>query len=258
MKKMIYLLVFCVALFSFAFKTSALTTYNYNDWYAQDGYGSKEKISDNITNLKGKYDEDMGMSVGPYSKKSSTKLKDGITEEVNVEINFDNMDNDDLFEITLGLKNSDDQYVSEAVVTTQKTKKDEVRLSATWAPKFSLLVKESGIYTYRWKMFIKDDVTYVNFTLLNYDTVVGTTGDINLDEIKTNDTKTPIVKQKDVSVKYLWFCNIKANKGVNVYTVLPERAVVNPNTKDNVSLYFCLATISLVLIMFLFKNKQYD
>ncbi len=256
MKKIISLIVFFVAVFGFVFKASALTTYNYNDWYAQEGYGSKEKISDNITNLKGIYDAEMGMNVGPYSKKSSTKLKDGITEEVNVEINFDTMDKDELFEITLGLKNSDNQYVSEAVVTTQKTKDDEVKLSATWAPRFSLLVKESGIYTYRWKMFIKDNVTYVNFTLLNYDTVVGTTGDINLDEIKTGDTKTPIASEKDVSIKYFWFCNIKANKGVNVYTILPAKEVSNPNTKDNVNLYFFLASISLVLTVILFKSKK--
>ena len=149
-------------MFWFSLSAKALTSYKYEDWIVEDGYGGKEKITDNITNLKGIYDESMGMDIAPYSKKSKSKLKDGITEEVNVEIDFDKINTGELFEITLGLQNGANDYVSEAVVTTEKTSNEEVKLSAGWAPQFSYAIKESGIYTYRWEMFIKDKVTYVN------------------------------------------------------------------------------------------------
>ncbi len=256
MKKLFGFLIFTFTMVSFMFKTAALQAYGYDDWYSQNGYGSKQKVTDNITNLNGKYDDDMGMYVGPYSKKSKDKLKDGINEELNVEIDFDKMKTSELFEITLGLQNSDNVYVSEAVVTTQKISDNEVKLSATWAPSFSYVLKENGIYTYQWKMFIRNGVTYVNFTILDYGKELKSTGDINLDKIITSDTKTPIANEKDVSVKYLWFCNIKMQDGINVYTVLPEKNVVNPNTFDNVTTYFSLTFVSLIFISLFALKKE--
>ncbi len=259
MKKIFVFLIFGITMFWFSLSAKALTSYKYEDWIVEDGYGGKEKITDNITNLKGIYDESMGMDIAPYSKKSKSKLKDGITEEVNVEIDFDKINTGELFEITLGLQNGANDYVSEAVVTTEKTSNEEVKLSAGWAPQFSYAIKESGIYTYRWEMFIKDKVTYVNFTILDYDKILATTGDINLDKIKTSDTKTPIANEKDVSVKYLWFCNIKVSDGINVYTILPEKNVtINPNTSDEIYGYFSLLIISLFFIYLLFKYKRYN
>ena len=71
-------------------------------------------------------------------------------------------------------------------------------------------------------MYTKNNKTYVEFTLLNGEDVVGTTGIIDFDTITTTDTKNPIAGQDDVSVKYLWFCNIQVENGINVYAELPK------------------------------------
>ncbi len=220
--------VFCVS------SPKALTTYNYESWVSGSGYGQVTKVDDVITNLKGESVAIGGMYVGPFSKASTSKLSDGITEEVHVEIDPFNVDNGEYFEVSLALKNASNEYVSEAVVMTQKSG-NSFALSSGWAPKFSAKITNKGIYTYQWKMYVEEDKTYVQFTLLMGKRVISTTGKIDFDTIVTSDTKNPIAEQDDVAVKYLWFCNINVKNGVNVYTELPTVNVtlVDPTEEDD-------------------------
>lgn len=176
---------------------------------------------------KGEKTPNDGMYVGPYSKASTAKLKDGITEETYVEVDLEKLSEGEYFEVSLALKtmeNSEEKYVSEAVVMTQKNN-GVVNVTASWAGTNPIaVIKESGIYTYQWKMFTEDENTYVKFTLLKNEEVVGTTNkvDMDSDSLTTEDTQNPIAEQENVSVKYLWFCNVNVASGVNVYAQLPK------------------------------------
>lgn len=233
--KKIYFALLSVATFLFAIHSvSALTEYKSDGWTAGTGYGTATKVDENIANLKGESTH----HAGPFSKASTAKLADGIEEEVYVEIDPEKIADRELFEITLGLKNKANEYVSEAVVMTQKVG-DEFKVTAGWATDFEAVITAKGIYTYHWDMYIKEveqvKKTYVKFTLLQGNREIATTGEVDLDTIKTNDTKNPIAEQEDVSVKYLWFCNIQVAEGVNVYTKLPtvKLTFVNPADKDD-------------------------
>lgn len=235
MKKKIGLALLSLVAFVFCISSpKALATYNYESWTSGSGYGQATKIDDAVTNLKGESVATGGMYVGPYSKASTAKLSDGILEEVHVEIDPSNFDNGEYFEASLALKNASNEYVSEAVVMTQKNGNDFV-ITSGWAPNFSAKVSNKGIYTYQWKMYVEEDKTYAQFTLLMGKRVISTTGKIDLDTIVTTDTKNPIAEQDDVSVKYLWFCNINVKKGVNVYTELPTVNVtfVDPTEEED-------------------------
>ena len=212
------------------------TTYNYDSFIAGEidtaDYGTKENLSDNITNLKGSEELQDGMHCGPYSKASKAKLADGIEEEAYIELDLDNYANSEFFSVTLGLQNAAGEYVSEALVMTQKTN-DEFHLTTTWDKDFDLVVKKSGIYTYKWNIYTEGENTYVEFSLLDYGELVGKTKKIDLDEAsRATSTKIPIAKEADVSVKYLWFCGIDVANGVNVYAQLPEKEKPAPETPE--------------------------
>ena len=221
MKKRITLALLSIATFLFAFHSaSALTEYKYEGWTSGNGYGTAIKVDDNITNLKGNATATGGMYVGPFSKASTAKLEDGITEEVYIGIDPEEIANGEFFEVSLALRNGANEYVSEAVVMTQRVG-DEFKVTAGWADDFEAVVTSKGIYTYKWEMFVEEGKTYVNFTLLQGNREIASTDEVDFDTIVTSDTKNPIVDEEDVSVKYLWFCNVNVAKGVNVYTKLP-------------------------------------
>ena len=83
MKKKIGFAVLSITAFMFTIHSvSALTEYKYDVWYAESGYGSKTKVDENITNLKGSETATEGMYVGPFSKAAKeVKLADDIVEE---------------------------------------------------------------------------------------------------------------------------------------------------------------------------------
>lgn len=229
MKKLFKLtlcVIFVLALSMVLFNTNVnAATYNYDSFTAGSGYGTKTQVNDNVTNLKGEKVAVGGMYVGPYSKASSAKLADGILEKAYIEVDMDKIASGEYFEVSLALRNADDQYVTEAVVMSQKTAENQVTLTAGWAPEFKATIDKTGIYTYQWKMFVENDKPYVNFTVLSGDKVVGTTGNVDMDTINGPDDLNPILEQKDVSVKYLWFCNVNVAEGINVYATLPGTTV---------------------------------
>ncbi|MEI3251380.1 MAG: InlB B-repeat-containing protein [Candidatus Gastranaerophilaceae bacterium] len=230
MKKKMGFAVLSIAAFMFAIHSaSALTEYKFDGWYAENGYGSKTKVDENITNLKGNETASGGMYVGPFSKAAkNVKLADGITEEVHVGLDFDKIKEGEYFEASLALKttndNNEEKYVSEAVVMSQRVG-DKIKLTVGWAKDFEAYIQAKGVYTYQWKMWIETEEnakkTYVQFTLLQGEKEIATTGKIDFDTLTTADTLNPIAEQKDVTVKYLWFCNINVKEGVNIYTEVP-------------------------------------
>lgn len=230
MKKKMGFAVLSIAAFMFAIHSaSALTEYKFDGWYAENGYGSKTKVDENITNLKGNETASGGMYVGPFSKAAkNVKLADGITEEVHVGLDFDKIKEGEYFEASVALKttndNNEEKYVSEAVVMSQRVG-DKIKLTAGWAKDFEAYIQAKGVYTYQWKMWIETEEnakkTYVQFTLLQGEKEIATTGKIDFDTLTTADTLNPIAEQKDVTVKYLWFCNINVKEGVNIYTEVP-------------------------------------
>lgn len=224
--KKIFSLVLCVILALVLFATSvSAATYTFDSFVDGSGYGTKAQVSENVTNLKGQYDSGMGMYVGPYSKASTSKIEDGILEESYIELNLDNTKNGEFFEVSLALQNATNEYVTEAVVMTQKTAENEMVITAGWAPNFKAVVSSNGIYTYQWRMFVENDTPYVNFSVLSGDTVIGTTGNIDMDTIGGVDDKNPILGEEGVCVKYLWFCSINVAEGINVYAQLPGTEV---------------------------------
>lgn len=220
MKKKMTIALLSIVTFIFAIQSVNATEYKYESWTSGSGYGTATKIDDNTTNLKGNETASGGMFVGPYSKASTAKLKDKISEELYVGLDFNKIKEGEFFEVSLALKNGGNDYVSEAVVMTQRVG-DKIKLTTGWAPDFEANITTQGIYTYHFDMWIEGNKTYVSFTLLQANRELATTGKIDFDTIITADTKNPIAEQTDVSVKYLWFCNIKVEAGVDVYTKLP-------------------------------------
>ena len=224
--KKIFSLALCVILALVLFATSvSAATYTFDSFVDGSGYGTKTQVNENVTNLKGEDTAVGGMYVGPYSKASTSKIEDGILEESYIELNLDNTKNGEFFEVSLALQNAANEYVTEAVVMTQKTAENEMVITAGWAPNFKAVVSSNGIYTYQWRMFVENDTPYVNFSVLSGDTVIGTTGNVDLDTIQGPDDKNPILDEEGVCVKYLWFCNINVDAGVNVYAQLPGTEV---------------------------------
>lgn len=239
MKKTFGFTLLSIATFMLACHSVGATTYKYENWTFNGGYGTATKVDENVTNLKGETTPTNGMYNGPYSKASTAKLADegGIVEEAYVELDPEKIADGEYFEASLALKNGNDEYVSEAVVMTQRVG-DKFKLTSSWAPDFEAYVSAKGVYTYQWNVYTEEGKTYVNFVLLQGNRELGTTNIIDFDTIVTPDTKNPIADQPDVSVKYLWFCNINVANGVNVYATLPtvNLTFVDPTEEENIVL----------------------
>ena len=249
MKKCLTLGLFCIALLLvFISPVKALTIWNYEDWIDGNNYGTKTKISSNITNLKGEKEESEGMKVGPYNKASKAKLSDGIKEEVHVGLNLNNYQNSELFELSIALNQQGDKYLTEAVVMTQKSG-DKFVITSGWAKAQNPIatISTDGVYTYRWEFKKdRDNKIKVKFTVLDYGKELGTT-----DFVENVD--------KASNVRYLWACNIKASYGVDIYKTLPEKnsnVEQNPETSD-INLFLVIGLIiASSLGLFYFKLRK--
>jgi len=226
MKKFITRSLFAFVIMGFALVSvnAATTVYELADWKAGSGYGTATEVETYITNMTGELNTAAGMYYGPYSKKSTTKaLADGILEETHVDLNFETVEVGELFEVTLSLDDEDENYLDEAVVMTQLVEEGKFKLTAGWAPEFEAEVTEDGVYTYRWEVYVEEEKTYVKFSLVNDGEVVETTGAIEFAKLNV----------EGVTVRSLWFCNIKVAEGINVYSRLPELTVdADTNSED--------------------------
>jgi len=226
MKKFITRSLFAFVIMGYALvSVNAATEFTYEGWKDGSGYGTKEQYTDYITTMTGEYNDTAGMFYGPYNKESEQTLEEGINEELLIDLDFDNMGLNELFEISLAFNDANGDYLDEVVVMTQLFEEGKIKLSAGWAPEFEVVVEEDGLYTYRWEAYIESEKAYVKFTLLKGNTVVGTTGAIERASINA----------EDVSVRYLWFCNVNVANGVNLYSRLPKLTVDADTNSDYVT-----------------------
>ncbi len=270
MKKIVSIVIAIAVVFGLSIQpASALTKWKYADWKTEY-YGTATKKTDNITNLKGSEETlvESGMKKGPYSYASTQKLADTIQEETYVALNSANYENGELFEVSLALKNKAGAYVNEEVITTTKVG-DHFEIITNGDAEFKAIIDKEGVYTYRWEIRVEGEKTYVNVSILLWDEEIAKTKDIDLDTLGTTDAKRPAASEEEVSVKYLWFCNIKADYGVDVYTELPPKPVVetqtvkpdnqakeNPNTYDAIILYVAIALVGSIALGYSIKKAM--
>ncbi len=255
MKKFFKLALFSIlSIFATFTSVHALTTWKFADWQDGTDYGTKTKVSENITNLKGETTEKDGMKTGPYSKASKAKLSEGITEEVYVGLDLDNYQNSELFELSIALNQEDggtSKYLTEAVVMTQKSGDKFVITANNWNKDKNTIatIDKKGVYTYKWEFKKEDNKIKVRFTVLDYGEELGSTDFVEL------NVANP---EKATDVRYLWACNIKAAYGVDIYTTLPEKSsVTNPETSDINVVWLILAiAIGVVGLSFLKMKKN--
>lgn len=238
MKKSIKLILCLILLVFILTVNSYATVYNYDSFIDGDGYGTKEKINDNVTRMKGGTDDGDGMLEGPYSKSSTATLQEGIKEETHVKVDLEKMKDNELFQVSLAVnlkEGETNDYANEEVVTIQKSG-DVAYVTASGRSNYIAVIGETGIYTFRWEINKEDDGVKIKVSVYNYETLIGTTGEMDFDSIRG-----PVFKElkdknpSDVSVRYLWFNNIKVEEGIDVYATLPSRESADPQPQPQPS-----------------------
>ena len=247
----------------------AKTLFTATDWETDNNtYGSFTKVDDNITNLKGNAIDTNGQFFGPFTHKSTAALADGITEEVNVELDPETWAQAEYITLTTSLKNQAGEYVSEAGIWAQKDG-DAIYIFPSWnQTDRTIKITEKGVYTFQYNFTMDKDKVNFNFNLKLWDDVVASINE-DLDNIVGPDTKNPVAEQEGVVVKSIWFNNITVANGVNVYTNLPENPseeipvepvnpvdpetpveevkdeVANPETSDGILLFLGLTAVGI-------------
>ncbi len=249
MKKFFYLSLIFVTLFFMANNSvKALTTWKFEDWQDGKDYGTKTKVSSNITNLKGEKEEKEGMKRGPYNKASKGIISSGVTEDVYVGLKKDDYQNSELFELSIAINGQNNAYLTEAVVMTQKSGDKFIITANNWTKdkKTIATIDTDGVYTYRWEYKKSNNKVLVKFTVLDYGKEIGTTDFVELDVDASNVS----------NVRYLWACNIKANYGVDIYTTLPPKPdAENPKTAD-INIFFFIGLLGIsTLGLFTLKKE---
>ena len=243
----------------------ALTQFTSSDWETDNNtYGSFTVVDDNITNLKGNATDTEGQFYGPFSHKSTAALADGITEEVNVELDPEGWSQSEYFTLSVSLKNADGEYVSETGIWAQKDG-DAIYVFPSWNQSDrSIKITEKGVYTFQYNFSLEGDKVNFNFNLKLWDDIVGSINE-DLDNIIGPDTKNPVAEQEGVVVKSVWFNNITVADGLNVYTTVPEKPAdpeipvtpvepetpteevkneeTNPETSDGILLFLGLTVV---------------
>ena len=249
----------------------AKTEFTEKDWIVDgaDGRGTVTAIDSNITKLTGTETDVNGQYHGPYSLKSTETLENGISEEVNVELDPEAWNHGEYFTLTISLNNASDEYVTETGIWAIKDG-DVIYIYPTWdANNRSIAITEKGVYTFQYN-FTKDEdanKVYFDFNIKLWDEVIGSIEHVDMEDPRltaSGDTKDP---NTIVDIRKVWFNNIHIADGVNVYTNLPEKPgdpevpvepvepevpteevskeEVNPETSDGIMLFIGLTVVSL-------------
>lgn len=235
MKKKIGLMLLSIATFICATKAVNATEYSSSDWLTDGGvYGEAVANANdsNITKMKG----NAVTHLGPYSKKSTEKLIDGISEDFYVMLDPSEFAHGELFETRLILneESDPDSYVNEFGLMVQKTG-DVFRVTSGIDSNFAVTVSNKGVYTMRHEAFVENGEAYGKITLLQGNNVLGSTTKFLLNDIQTADTQTiDDANIGSIVVKSVWYCNIQVSNGIDVYTELPtvNLTFVDPTGED--------------------------
>ena len=203
----------------------AKTNFTKDDWIVDggDGRGTVTEVDDNITNLKGAETDEAGQYHGPYSTKSTETLANGISEEVNIELDPEGWAQGEYFTLTTSLNNADDEYVTETGIWVQKDG-DTIYVYPTFDPDSKIEVTEKGVYTFQYN-FTHDteaNKVYFTFNLKLWDEVIGSVENIDLTDPRITASGATEDPNTIVDIRKVWFNNIFVADGINVYTTLPQ------------------------------------
>ena len=181
-----------------------------DEWVTGQGYGSITPNSDGTYTFQGDSELNTDNShSGPYTKANAASLADGeIVESVDVFINPNTMNVAEKFALTVSMNDTNGAYKTELLANFWKNYNNAVQVSVGLDTSFTAELKETGIYTLKYRYFDKSGDVYAQFIIEYNGKVVASTQEINMNA-KTADCGTR---------GYIWFSDISVEGGLRIGT----------------------------------------
>ena len=197
-KKIIAMIISVVMVFSLI--PTAVFAIQVDEWVTGQGYGSITPNSDGTYTFQGDSELNTDNShSGPYTKANAASLADGeIVESVDVFINPNTMNVAEKFALTVSMNDTNGAYKTELLANFWKNYNNAVQVSVGLDTSFTAELKETGIYTLKYRYFDKSGDVYAQFIIEYNGKVVASTQEINMNA-KTADCGTR---------GYIWFSDI--------------------------------------------------
>ena len=207
-KKIIAMIISVVMVFSLI--PTAVFAIQADEWVTGQGYGSITPNSDGTYTFQGDSELNTDNShSGPYTKANAASLADGeIVESVDVFINPNTMNVAEKFALTVSMNDTTGTYKTELLANFWKNYNNAVQVSVGLDTSFTAELKETGVYTLKYRYFDKSGDVYAQFTIEYNGKVVASTQEINMNA-KTADCGTR---------GYIWFSDISVEGGLRIGT----------------------------------------
>ena len=207
-KKIIAMIISVVMVFSLI--PTAVFAIQADEWVTGQGYGSITPNSDGTYTFQGDSELNTDNShSGPYTKANAASLADGeIVESVDVFINPNTMNVAEKFALTVSMNDTNGAYKTELLANFWKNYNNAVQVSVGLDTSFTAELKETGIYTLKYRYFDKSGDVYAQFIIEYNGKVVASTQKINMNA-KTADCGTR---------GYIWFSDISVEGGLRIGT----------------------------------------
>ena len=207
-KKIIAMIISVVMVFSLI--PTAVFAIQVDEWVTGQGYGSITPNSDGTYTFQGDSELNTDNShSGPYTKANAESLADGeIVESVDVFINPNTMNVAEKFALTVSMNDTNGAYKTELLANFWKNYNNAVQVSVGLDTSFTAELKETGIYTLKYRYFDKSGDVYAQFIIEYNGKVVASTQEINMNA-KTADCGTR---------GYIWFSDISVEGGLRIGT----------------------------------------
>ena len=207
-KKIIAMIISVVMVFSLI--PTAVFAIQADEWVTGQGYGSITPNSDGTYTFQGDSELNTDNShSGPYTKANAASLADGeIVESVDVFINPNTMNVAEKFALTVSMNDTNGAYKTELLANFWKNYNNAVQVSVGLDTSFTAELKETGIYTLKYRYFDKSGDVYAQFIIEYNGKVVASTQEINMNA-KTADCGTR---------GYIWFSDISVEGGLRIGT----------------------------------------
>ena len=207
-KKIIAMIISVVMVFSLI--PTAVFAIQVDEWVTGQGYGSITPNSDGTYTFQGDSELNTDNShSGPYTKANAASLADGeIVESVDVFINPNTMNVAEKFALTVSMNDTNGVYKTELLANFWKNYNNAVQVSVGLDTSFTAELKETGIYTLKYRYFDKSGDVYAQFIIEYNGKVVASTQEINMNA-KTADCGTR---------GYIWFSDISVEGGLRIGT----------------------------------------
>ena len=207
-KKIIAMIISVVMVFSLI--PTAVFAIQADEWVTGQVYGSITPNSDGTYTFQGDSELNTDNShSGPYTKANAASLADGeIVESVDVFINPNTMNVAEKFALTVSMNDTNGAYKTELLANFWKNYNNAVQVSVGLDTSFTAELKETGIYTLKYRYFDKSGDVYAQFIIEYNGKVVASTQEINMNA-KTADCGTR---------GYIWFSDISVEGGLRIGT----------------------------------------